>query len=68
MAEDPSHIGLRTEAQVTAALAAAGFEVEISRFLPSHLPGLNALERLLARWVPLLRRRVGLVAREVARG
>jgi SAM-dependent methyltransferase len=66
MAEDPSHIGLRTEAELTAALAAAGFEVESSRFLPSHLPGWNLLERLFATWVPLLRRRIGLVAREVA--
>lgn len=68
MAEDPSHIGLRTEAEVTAALAAAGFEVESSRFLSSHLPGWNVLERLLAKRVPLLRRRLGLVAREVSLG
>lgn len=65
MAEDPSHIGLRTEAELSAALAAAGFEVESSRFLPSHLPGLNLLERLFSKWIPLLRRRIGLVAREV---
>ncbi len=65
MSEDPSHIGLRTEAELTAALAAAGFEVESSRFLPSHLPGLNLLEQLFSTWVPLLRRRIGLVAREV---
>jgi SAM-dependent methyltransferase len=65
MPEDPSHIGLRTESELTAALAAAGFQVESSRFLPSHLPGWNVLERLLSKWVPLLRRRIGLVAREV---
>jgi len=65
MAEDPSHIGLRTEAELTTALAAAGFKVESSRFLPSHLPGWNMLESVFSRWVPLLRRRIGLVAREV---
>lgn len=66
--EDPSHIGLRTEAELVAALAAAGFEVERSRFLPSHLPGWSALERLLSPWIPLLRRRIGMVAREVPIG
>ena len=68
MTGDPSHIGLRTEAQLTAALAAAGFQAESSRFLPSHLPGWNVLEKLLSKRVPLLRRRVGLVAREVSGG
>jgi hypothetical protein len=41
----------------------AGFSVERRTWLPSHLPGLSQAERALARWVPLLRRRAGLVAR-----
>lgn len=68
MAEDPSHIGLRTDAELRAALASAGFEVESLRFLPSHLPGWNVIENLFSKWVPLLRRRVGVVARGVPNG
>jgi SAM-dependent methyltransferase len=62
---DPSHIGMRTEKELAEAVSAAGLRVTIVRHLPSHLPGWNALERALGRWVPLLRRRIGMVAREV---
>ncbi|MGH7502932.1 MAG: class I SAM-dependent methyltransferase [Longimicrobiales bacterium] len=60
---DPSHIGLRTADELVAAVRAAGLVPQSVRFLPSHLPGWNVLERVLSRWVPLLRRRIGLVAR-----
>jgi SAM-dependent methyltransferase len=60
---DPSHIGLRSPAELRAAVVAAGFRVERLEALPSHLPGLAQVERLLGRWIPLLRRRIGLVAR-----
>lgn len=59
---DPSHIGVRSAAELAAAAEAAGFRVQRVEYLPSHLPGWNLLERALARWVPLLRRRIGLVA------
>lgn len=59
---DPSHIGLRTAGELADAVRRAGFELEPVRFLPSHLPGWNLLERSLGRWIPLLRRRIGLVA------
>jgi 2-polyprenyl-3-methyl-5-hydroxy-6-metoxy-1,4-benzoquinol methylase len=59
---DPSHIGIRSAAELAAAVALAGFRVDRVTWLPSHLPGWNLLERGLARWVPLLRRRIGLVA------
>ncbi|MCI0432453.1 MAG: methyltransferase domain-containing protein [Gemmatimonadetes bacterium] len=59
---DPSHIGLRSAAQLRNAVARAGFVRLAVRFLPSHLPGWNVVERLLARWVPPLRRRIGLTA------
>jgi SAM-dependent methyltransferase len=62
MKQDPSHIGVRSAAELAAAVEAAGFRIEQARWLPSHLPGLDLLERGLARWVPLLRRRIGLVA------
>jgi ubiquinone/menaquinone biosynthesis C-methylase UbiE len=67
MKQDPSHIGVRTAAELAAAVDGAGFSVERRRWLPSHLPGLDLAERLLAPLVPLLRRRIGLVARRSAR-
>jgi hypothetical protein len=42
------------------------FDLERLTYLPSHLPGWNLLERALGRWVPLLRRRAGVVARRRA--
>lgn len=59
---DPSHIGVRSADALAAAARAAGFRIERVCWLPSHLPGWNLLERGLSRWVPLLRRRIGLVA------
>ena len=63
MAQDPSHIGIRSAHELARAATAAGFEVSTVSWLPSHLPGWNLLERGLGRWVPLLRRRIGIVAR-----
>lgn len=60
---DPSHIGVRSAAELADAVRSAGFEAVRTRWLPSHLLGWNLLERGLGRWVPLLRRRIGLVAR-----
>jgi SAM-dependent methyltransferase len=63
MKQDPSHIGVRSAAELAQAVETAGFSLEQQVWLPSHVPGLALLERGLARWVPLLRRRIGLVAR-----
>jgi SAM-dependent methyltransferase len=63
MKQDPSHIGVRSAAELAQAVESAGFTVERLEWLPSHLPVLEVAERGLARWVPLLRRRIGLVAR-----
>ncbi|MGH7467012.1 MAG: class I SAM-dependent methyltransferase [Longimicrobiales bacterium] len=63
MAPDPSHIGVRSGRELAAEVQRAGFTVERLRYLPSHLPGWNLLERAFARWLPLLRRRAGVVAR-----
>lgn len=60
--QDPSHIGLRTAGELARSVEAAGLTVAHTRWLPSHLPGLDLAERALARWVPLLRRRIGLIA------
>lgn len=62
MKQDPSHIGVRTRAELRSAVETAGFTVQHAVWLPSHLPGVDLAERWLARWVPVLRRRVGLIA------
>ena len=62
---DPSHIGLRSAAELTRAIERAGFRVSSVSYPPSHVRGLDLLERAFARWVPLLRRRIGLVAHKV---
>jgi 2-polyprenyl-3-methyl-5-hydroxy-6-metoxy-1,4-benzoquinol methylase len=64
--QEPSHIGIRSAEELAEFARKAGFTIERSTYLPSHLPGLNLLERAFARWVPLLRRRIGLVARKTA--
>lgn len=64
MKQDPSHIGVRTARELARAVRSAGLEVVDMRWLPSHLPVFNLLERALGRWVPLLRRRIGIVARK----
>lgn len=63
MRQDPSHIGVRTIEELSVLVRQAGFEIERATWLPSHLPGLQLLERAFARWAPWLRRRAGLVAR-----
>ncbi|HSJ23842.1 MAG TPA: methyltransferase domain-containing protein [Longimicrobiales bacterium] len=71
MRQDPSHIGVRSAAELAQAVEGAGFAVQRLEWLPSHLPGLSLAEAALARWVPVLRRRIGLVAvpaPEAARG
>jgi SAM-dependent methyltransferase len=62
MRQDPSHIGVRSAAELQGAVERSGFRVRRRIWLPSHLPVLGLTERMLARWVPLLRRRIGLVA------
>jgi SAM-dependent methyltransferase len=63
---DPSHIGLRSEQELADAVHAAGLRVQTVRRLPSHLPVWNILERVFSRWIPFMRRRIGLVAKEAA--
>ncbi len=64
MKQDPSHIGVRTAQELAGEVRAAGLDVVDVRWLPSHLPVFNLFERALGRWVPLLRRRIGIVARK----
>ncbi|HEY0304291.1 MAG TPA: methyltransferase domain-containing protein [Longimicrobiales bacterium] len=64
--QEPSHIGIRSAGELARFAEKAGFSVEHITYLPSHLPVWNLLERALGRWIPLLRRRIGLVARKRA--
>lgn len=64
--QEPSHIGIRSAQDLGRAAERAGFVVERIRYLPSHIPVFNLFERAFARWIPLLRRRIGLVARKAA--
>jgi SAM-dependent methyltransferase len=64
--QEPSHIGIRSAETLADHTRRAGFQVERVKYLPSHLPVWNLLERAFGRWVPLLRRRIGLVARKTA--
>jgi ubiquinone/menaquinone biosynthesis C-methylase UbiE len=64
--QEPSHIGIRSAEELARFARAAGFTVDRVTYLPSHLPVWNLLERTFARWVPLLRRRIGLVAHKPA--
>jgi ubiquinone/menaquinone biosynthesis C-methylase UbiE len=63
--QDPSHIGLRTMAQLRTAVEAAGLRVRDAYHRPTHLPLYGALERALAA-LPglggLFRRRVCIAA------
>ncbi|MGH7551627.1 MAG: class I SAM-dependent methyltransferase [Longimicrobiales bacterium] len=62
LSPDPSHIAVRSADELAAAVAKAGLRVELVSYLPSHLPVWNLLERGFQRWVPLLRRRIGVRA------
>jgi len=64
LAPDPSHIGLRPAGVLAERVRCAGLEVVQVRYLPSHVPGWRWLEWALGRWVGLLRRRIGIVARK----
>ncbi len=59
---DVSHVDYKSMARMREILAGAGFRIARSHFAESHLPGLNLVERLAQRWVPLLRRRIAVLA------
>ena len=59
---DVSHVDYKSMPRMKQILTDAGFEIERAYFAESHLPGLVVAERLLQKWVPLLRRRVAVLA------
>lgn len=57
-----SHVDYKSMSRIREILTLAGFEIERAFFAESHLPGLSVVERLLQRWIPLLRRRIAVLA------
>lgn len=57
-----SHVDYKSMPRIKNILTGAGFRLEQAYFAESHLPGLNVLERLMQSWVPLLRRRIAVLA------
>lgn len=58
---DPTHVDYKSMERVQSLLRDAGFQIGRAYYAESHLPGLRTLERLLGRWIPLLRRRVAVL-------
>jgi ubiquinone/menaquinone biosynthesis C-methylase UbiE len=61
---DPTHVDYKSMERLHEMLEQAGFEIENAYFAESHLPGLRTMERALLGWVPVLRRRIAVLARK----
>jgi SAM-dependent methyltransferase len=59
---DPTHVDYKDLPRVVSELRSEGFTIATARHVPSHLPVLRSLERLAQSFVPVLRRRVAVVA------
>jgi SAM-dependent methyltransferase len=64
LAQNPTHIGLRTRKQLRTELEHAGFAVELDLTRPSFFPVLRTLERLGGRFTDLLGYRICIRARK----
>jgi len=64
LAQNPTHIGLRTSAELRRELERAGFAVELDLKRPGFYPGLRTLERLGGSRVDLLGYRICMRARK----
>ncbi len=61
---DVSHVDYKSIEKLREMLVQEGFLVEKAYYAESHLPGLCTLERSLLTWIPMLRRRIGILARK----
>jgi SAM-dependent methyltransferase len=68
LAQNPTHIGLRTAPQLAAAFREAGLEGDRDGWSPSHFPVLRTVERSLGRGTDFLRYRLCLRARKPQEG
>lgn len=60
--KDVSHVDYKSMDRLKSMLAKAGFSVDRAYYAESHLPFLNVLERACQAWLPLLRRRIAVLA------
>ena len=61
---DVSHVDYKSMETLKDMLTREGFLVEKAYYAESHLPGFRSLERALLPWIPVLRRRIGVLARK----
>jgi SAM-dependent methyltransferase len=61
---DPTHVDYKSLARLRSIVEVAGFGVEKAYYAESHLPLLDHVERALLEWMPLLRRRIAMLARK----
>jgi len=61
---DVSHVDYKSMDRLRTMVTNEGFAVERAYYAESHLAGLRSVERMLQRWVPILRRRIALLARK----
>lgn len=61
---DVTHVDYKSMSDMKSLLSGAGFDIERAYFAESHVPVLRVAERLLQRWVPLLRRRIAVLGRK----
>ncbi len=61
---DPTHVDYKSMGRMCDLLTGGGFQIERAYFAESHVPGLRVAERLLQRWVPILRRRIAVLGRK----
>ena len=62
--QDVSHVDYKSMDRLKTMVASEGFVVEKAYYAESHLGGLRSMERAFQRWVPILRRRIALLARK----
>ena len=61
---DVSHVDYKSMDRLRTMVVGEGFVVEKAYYAESHLAGLRSIERALQGWVPILRRRIALLARK----
>lgn len=67
LTRDVSHVDYKSMVRMKRILRDAGFEIILAKYAESHLRGLSAVERLCQKRIPLLRRRIAIVARRPER-
>jgi cyclopropane fatty-acyl-phospholipid synthase-like methyltransferase len=61
---DVSHVDYKSMDRLRTMVVSEGFVVEKAYYAESHLAGLRSIERAFQGWVPILRRRIALLARK----